>query len=266
MSHSHDAGKKRFRKLVETSIESAPRLPMVHTTDSYIFVDVLDSGQLSPQDCPVFLGEKLTYLFYGRPAFRPNIDESPTSLKHFFPVCLIFKPNWSAKIHRIFPFDSGAFNSGLYGTYLHSRMKLGDFGLEPNLSTPGKLVSLFFGTVPAYLSAKPQSSPVFDPEEFEASSYLAMIHSKEGNAIDSRGSGIEIQMADQLPLAEVISAVILPSTFADGETCKRLKDLKIDPLPYKLYERTRPNEFMSQITDICFRYYLDLGLIAEGDL
>jgi hypothetical protein len=264
--HPLDVGKTRFRKLVDEKSEAAPRLPMVHTTDSYIFQDVLDEGKLQPQDCPVFFGEKLTYLFYGRPSFRPHVDEQPTSLKHYFPVCIIFKPDRIPDISRVFPFDTGAFQEGFYRSYLHSKMKLGDFGLEPDIASPGKLITLCFGTVPAYLAAKPDTAPNLDVANFEVESYLAMIHSKEGNSVDSRGSGVEVQTRDDLSLAACAAAVILPSGFADGSTGRRLQSMGIDILPYKAYERFRPNEYTSAMSTICFQYYIKMGLINENDL
>jgi len=251
--------------MVEKASEARPRLPLVHSTDTYVLEDVLTAGQLEPQPCKVF-SEKLTYLFYGRPAFRPNNDAEPTSLSHYFPVCLIFKPDWAGAIKRIYPFDSGAFEGGFYQAYLHKAMRLADFGLEPNAATPGKLIDCFFGSVPAYLQGRPTATPPFDPSEFEALSYHALINAREGNSIDSRGSGVEIQTDASLPIAEAVSAVVLPSTFADGSTGKTLQALGIDPLPYRVAARSRPSEYMSTITDICFNYYIRTNLITEDDL
>jgi hypothetical protein len=265
MTHRLDAGKRRLRALVSTAADARPIVPLVHTTDSYILEDVLADGQLEPQSCKVFTGEVLTYFFYGRPAFPPNVNAEPTSLKHYFPICIIFKPEWTPAIRRVFPFDSGAFTDGLYGAYLHKRMKLGDFGLEPDATTPGKVISQFFGSVGAYLKGESQIAVDADAAQFEAHSYLAMVRSRGGNAIDSRGSGIEIQTSELVPV-HTIAAIVLPSTFADGVTGQKLKSLGIDMLPYRTIERTRPNEYMSQITTLCLNYYVRLHLVNESDL
>jgi hypothetical protein len=264
--HRLDTGKDRLRKIVMGSAEAKPRLPLVHSTDSYALADVLETGTLVPQDCKVFTGEALTYFFYGRPAFRPNMDAEPSSLKHYFPVCLLFRPEWTINIRRLFPFDSGAFHNELYGAYLHKKMKLGDFGLEAHMETPGKVISRFFGSVPAYLRADPKPPSAIDPAEFEAHSYLALIQSKEGNAIDSRGSGIELQTADAIPIGGAVAAIVLPSTFADGSMGTKLKNLGIDVLPYRVHERSRPGEYTSEITTICTHYYVRIGLVAESEL
>ncbi|RYY28727.1 MAG: hypothetical protein EOP62_02410 [Sphingomonadales bacterium] len=266
MDHSLDAGKSRLRAFVDAGLEALPRLPMVHSTDCYSFADVLAGGTLQPQNCPVFTGEQLTYLFYGRPAFRPNIGAEPTSLTHFFPVCIIFRTEWLPEIRRIFPFDSGAFHGGFYDAYLHHQMKLGDFALEPDAITPGKLIGRFFSTAGAYLTARPKIAPTFDASEFEAQSYSALINAREGNAIDSRGSGIEVQTASPITIADAVAAVILPSPFADGASGAALKKLGIAALPYRITDRSRPNEFMSQITDICYNYYIRTQIVAESEL
>jgi len=101
--HSLDIGKGQLRALVKATPEALPRLPLVHSTDSYVFEDILADKATTPQNCDVFIGEALTYFFYGKPAFRPNLGSEPTALKHYFPVCLLFKPTWTAVIKRIFP-------------------------------------------------------------------------------------------------------------------------------------------------------------------
>ncbi len=227
---------------------------------------MLASGYIVPQTCDVFKGEALTYFFYGRPAFRPNLDAEPSGLAHYFPVCLLFKPDILIDVRRVFPFDSGAFDRGFYTKYLHRNMKLGDFGLEPDMTCPGKVVSLFFGSNAAYLTGKIGATPKLDPSEFEAQSYIALLQAKDGNALDSRGSSIEVQTATNVNIAETVSAIILPSTFADGKTGVALSELGIDILPYKTFERSRPNEYMSGIMDLCLNYYIRLGLISKEGL
>ena len=103
-----------------------------------------DGARLRPQSCDVFEPERLTYFFYGRSAYRPNQDENPNSLHHYLPVCLIFKPEASIAIKRVFPFDSGAFQHDFYRSYLHKDMMLGDFLLEANPESPGRIVRRFF--------------------------------------------------------------------------------------------------------------------------
>jgi len=136
--------RERFKKLVNTQRPITPHLPLVHSTDVYAFSDIVSGKSLSPSPCSVFDGEMLTYLFYGRPSYRPNINEEPTSLGHYLPIVIIFKPNWLSEIKRIFPFDSGAFSRGFYKHFIHKMMSLEDFELDTDPETPGRVVSQFY--------------------------------------------------------------------------------------------------------------------------
>lgn len=259
--------KRRLRDFVASADLAAPQLPLVHSTDMYRFLDALDAGQLNPSPCPVFQGDPLIYFFYGRPSFRPNIDEPPTSLKHYFPVCLIMRAGTPIPIRRIFPFDSGAFARGMYDAYLHNDMKLEDFGLEPDPSTPGRVIRMFFDDVPSYLLANAKSGLDIPPEQLEASSYNALISAQEANAIDSRGSGIEVQSGEPVALEGQIAAIVLPSTFLDGgQTSERLSAMGVDAIPYRSISRSRPSEYFSEITNLCYNYYVKIELIPEGRL
>jgi hypothetical protein len=261
--HSHDNGRNKLRKLVAGALPARPRLPLVHSTDAYVFDEVITSGQIEPQSCNVFVGESLIYTFYGRPSFRPNMSELATTMEHYLPVCLIFRQSFSKEIRRVFPFDTGAFVNDFYESYLHKKMVLGDFALEPDLETPGRVISTFFGTPRSYLQARPASPMELDPNQFEARSYAALIDAKDSNAMDSRGSGIEVQIADAVSVADWVEAAIVPSTFADSVIGKELHRLKIEILPYDVHGRMRPNEYFSSISDICIHYYAKKGILED---
>jgi len=135
--------RQRLRRLVGRQPAAAPRLPLVHTTDSYRFLNAFEDGELMPKACNVFAGEPLLYFFYGRPSYRVNSNEPPTSLDHYLPVCMLFRAESVQPIKRIFPFDSGACDNELYDNALHRDMNLEDFGLEPSPDTPGRVISFF---------------------------------------------------------------------------------------------------------------------------
>ena len=69
MPHSLDIGKGRIRALVKATPEALPRLPLVHSTDSYVFEDILADKATTPQNCDVFIGEALTYFFMANQHF-----------------------------------------------------------------------------------------------------------------------------------------------------------------------------------------------------
>lgn len=255
--------KSKLGKLISGAPSLPQKLPLVHSTDAYTFANILKEECLAPAKCDVFNGEVLTYFFYGRPAYRPAGDEKPLTLQHYCPVVLIFKPDLIATAKRIFPFDTGAFNLGLYAPFLHQKMKLEDFELEASPDTPSKVVSLFFGTNEAYLSGKPSQNVRLDASDFEAQSYLGVIEAKGSNMVDSRSSSIELQTNEPIMLDAEVAAVILPQVFLDGKIGESLKGLNIDALPYASYAMFRPAEFMAHITTMCFRYYAEKGWVKE---
>jgi len=262
MVHKLDGGNGRFNRLLEGVAPTEPRLPLVHTTDAFQFLGMMEGGSITPQDCPVFEGEALTYYFYGRPAFRPNAHEEATGLEHYFPVCLIFKPSTAVAIRRVFPFDSGAFHGGHYAAYVHRHMKLGDFALEIDPSTPAKIVTRFYGSNEAYLFSKDPVDNV-PADQLEARSYVGLAAAKGGNAVDSRGSGVEVQGEVSLNLDACLEAVILPVSFVKTATGDRLRSKGIEVLGYATMGRMKPSEHMGSITEVCASYYARRKLISS---
>lgn len=258
--------RQRLRQLVARQAVAKPLLPSVHTTDVYRFVNALQDGELSPpRPCNVFVGEPLIYFFYGRPSYRVNSDEPPSSLDHYLPVCLLFRAASIHPIKRVFPFDSGGFHNDFYADAMHRDMGLEDFGIEPTPNTPGRVISLFFGSVELYLKATPVGSLDLDPSELEAISYHALISQRLSNSADNRVSGIEIQLEGKLALNKNVEAVILPGPMADSVTVKaKLDNFGIVPLPYPQIARQRPSEYVTKIFDICYEYYRRMKLLNDS--
>jgi hypothetical protein len=253
--------------LVAEALAAQPTLPLVHGSDAFKFLDAIDDKELRPQQCDVFPGESLLYFFYGRPSYRANGDAEPTSLSHYLPILFILKTNLAATARRIFPFDSGAFGRGFYSAHLHHSMKIGDFGLEVESEAPGKLITTFFGDPSSYLRAEPPPASDLPPEHMEALSYQSIIAARDANSLDSRGAAIEIQSAAAVSLADHVQAVILPASFVEkGSTAAKLKALDIQPIPYMVHGRTRPSEYVTTITDLCYRYYQEIGLLRPGEI
>jgi hypothetical protein len=267
VTHPLDQGRDRLRRLVKSTAPAAPQLPLMHSTDVFAIGNILDDGgKLVPQPCSVFEPERLTYLFYGRAAYRPNLTEQPTNLDHFLPVCLIFRVDASIKIKRIFPFDSGAFSRDFYKAYLHKNMQLGDFLLEADDTTPGRVVMRFFTDNTNYIIGQKAISDPIDPGQFEAKSYEMLIASQGANALDSRGGGVEIQTDQPIDLARDVEAAIIPSSQARSQIGKQLLDAGIEVIPYRLLGRLRPNEFTGEVYDKCVDYLCRKSLVDENRL
>ena len=254
--------RQRLRKLISKQPEAAPRLPLTHTTDVYRFVNALEDGMLVPPGCTVFKGEPLLYFFYGRPSYRVNSDEAPTSLDHYLPICFLFRNTAVTPIKRIFPFDSGAFSKKLYDDALHRGMHVEDFGLDPDPATPGRIISLFFGSVDSYLRARALPSLNLDPAELEAASYHALVSQRLSNSADNRASGVELQFEGNLKLDGNVEAVIGPGPLLEGPAVKsKLKAANVAVLPYPQIDRQKPSEYVTKIFDVCYEYYRQIHLL-----
>lgn len=264
LPHKLDLGKNNFRRFINNLESLQTHIPFVHSTDAYSLKDILENKSIDPQSCGIFTGEELIYLFFGRPAFRPNLQEESASLAHYAPVCLILKKDFRISTRRAFPFDSGAFQKNLYGSFMHKKMKLGDFSLDFDSGIPGKVVNFFFGSVERYMIGKAKAEIEIDSSEFEVYSYHALLNFRESNEIDSRSSAIEFQTSSKIMVEEAVAAVVLPQSFVDGSIGDILNNAGIEVLPYRGYDRLRPVEYMSKIHDLCISYYEQKKYIEKG--
>lgn len=221
----------------------------MHTTDGLSFEEILKSNTLTPVRCRVFR-ERLLYLFYGCPAYRPNPHSLPTSVPAYFPVCLVFAPK-CATIKRIYPFDSGAFSKGFYKRYLPSRVTRARFELERSLDTPGRLVHAFYGTNENYYDGKPATRHSFNALKSEVRCYHKLICERRSSKADLRRGIAEIQTSESLPLErDSILAVALPTVLLDNRLIRqKLKALALQELPYRTYHM-EPMFFVTSILDL----------------
>ena len=75
----------------------------------------MSTGRIEPSACKFFAGEKLSYFFVGRPAFKRSIDREPDYWE--LPICFIVDYR-SIRRKRVFPFDLGAFKNGDYPSFI----------------------------------------------------------------------------------------------------------------------------------------------------
>jgi hypothetical protein len=66
-----------FDFLQKNQIEKGRLLPAVHSTEAYFIKKFIKTGRIEPQTCKFFDGEKLSYFFIGRPAFKRTYDTEP---------------------------------------------------------------------------------------------------------------------------------------------------------------------------------------------
>ena len=120
-----------------------------------------------------------------------------------------------------------------------------------------------FDSVDAYLRSRPKHPKEIDPIQLEARSFAAMINNRLPNSMDNRASAIEVQFEGPLGLSGNVDAVILPGPLADSPSLReRLVDARVHVLPYSQVDGLRPSEYVHTLFDVCYRYYVDLGILS----
>lgn len=233
-----------------------------HTTDSYSFDEILSSNSLVPQPCPVFK-EDLSYLFYGRPAYRVT-DDAPISIDANAPVVLLLGSNLIEQAERVFPFDSGAFAAGRYSKWLNKRMKLSQFNVETNGGTPRKLVTAFFRDTERYFSCLASNPDIPYGGEHIVDSLVRILSDPDTKAADDRRLAFEMQVKSPIPLnSTYIQAIILPRVWQGTDAIKAFTlinpTVKLDF--YTLHHQKAPREYQMLFEDRSERLHRDLGLL-----
>jgi hypothetical protein len=217
LPHLSDMGPSRLSRWMEKIAPCGEELAWCHTTDGYKLQKIIASGQLFASDpCRVF-GERLSYFFYGRPAYRVTCDKSMRTSARA-PVVIMMSPEVSASRQRVFPFDTGAFVDGRYGAWLHKSMQLRDFELTHLVDAPRRYVPSFYGSNGDYLRLKPRTPPVPYAGDFEVEALVAMLSDPDASGSDDRRLTMELQVARPIPFEwPLVRGLILPRDLEDAE-------------------------------------------------
>jgi hypothetical protein len=224
--------------LQRNQITKARPLPLVHTTESYYLKRIVETGVIKAQPCNVFAGEKLSYFFVGRAAYKRDLLQDAEYWE--LPTCLVFS-FFVDGVKRIFPFDSGAFHAKRYPNYINM-MDLADFQTSDDLEAPHKIVGTFFNSTRNYyrLSARPkeQFEALFDvdvlDEEMKALHRLIQHKDKK---FDDRRFAIEMQFDHDIELdrRQPILA-IFPETYLSNEKyIEKIAAMGCEILTYPVY-------------------------------
>lgn len=254
---------------IENEADKLPLLPLTHITTLHGFRAVSSGNKLVPTRCNYF-DKDLLYLFYGRPSYRATQEASSTLLWNA-PVGFIINPRTIKKIHRIFPFDTGAFKSGRYGRIFAPNSELDDFELEKEWQSVTKYVLKFFGDNERYMlgrSSVNQDVGNFD-FEIQGIEYLSRLGglqlSNRTNSVDERASALEIQLNEAVGLDQSIMAIIVPEDILNEErfltAIKRWNVQHDKIIPYSNVLGPGSEAWVGQFFEKVLKYYKENGLI-----
>lgn len=228
--------------LKKNSVRASAELPLVHTTPAHSLRDIIATKSLSPTDCPVFVGEQLIYLFYGKPSYKVG---GTTQKNWLMPICFLIRIQALRSIKRIYPFDSGAFSTGRHPDYIEA-FDMGEFEVSQH-NDPSKIVGAFFQTIKDYFSLTPKDVGQFRQEhsltimDHEILALRDLADDSSLTGIDDRRFCIEVQTEDEIALVpNNVQAVILPYDYLEDPSVVKFieNDLAATPLPYDCFSLT----------------------------
>ncbi len=84
-------------------------------------------------------------MFYGRPAYRDVSQTAPVRDIGLFPVCFVFEPGaLFANAKRVFPFDTGPSQKGLYEPDVLAVDALTKYEVTASIESARRIVRCFF--------------------------------------------------------------------------------------------------------------------------
>lgn len=260
-----------FFNFVNTEEGAGKVLPLVHIVSAYRFRSLIEYDKLIPQHCQNF-GEKLIYLFYGRPAYKTENAEF-FDLMFNWPIVFIFDHTKVQGIAAVYPFDTGAFFLGLYRRFFSKDSKVSDFTFPGSLEYAEKLSQAFYLSNYEYMhgkSTKNINASIFD---FETAGVQRL--SKEPSYTeragtdqvvrDERSNSIEVQVTEEILIKEAARAVIVPQQCLQvPEVVTALERWDIGTGKLKIYEPFSSGGMAgisSQINIIVSNLYKEWGLL-----
>jgi hypothetical protein len=193
----------------------AERMKWCHRTDAFALREIIRNGCVVPRMCNVF-NEPLTYLFYGRPAYRSQ-ESQQLRLSARAPVILIFNSEIESSGTRLLPFDSGAFQSR-YEPWRHQEMELPGFFMPCGHDAAERHVSEFFGSKGNYLAMQPSRPTRSYSGEFEVETITEMLNDSSAESADDRRLAVELQLNRNLSFTNADTfALVIPESVSEAE-------------------------------------------------
>jgi hypothetical protein len=236
----------------------ADALPLVHTAPAYFIQKILQSKEIRPRPCDVFLGEQLAYFFVGRPAYK-SVGHDITHWE--MPSCVIAD---FQTVHpkRMYPFDSGAFERGLVPKYA-TMIDREDYALEPQPDVVERYIGTFFGSARAYYMGEAIDKKSFLqrhgilPTEASLHALISLLNGERiGKELDERRSSIEVQIDQAIQLESgAIKAVILPEIYLqDKKFIREIEALGAQVITYPRYP-LNTDHFYFAMYERCAAFY-----------
>ena len=167
-------------------------LSWCHSTDVFTLQKIIRSGEFwATEPCDVF-GERISYLSYGRPAYK-RVRATSMRVSARAPVVIMMSSDILGSRKRVFPFDTGAFVQGPYGDCYQVEALVSMITDTDALYADDRRLAIELQIDQPIPFAWPQVRALILPRDIKESQYLSTF-------LDGPGHGVEIRWYDVAPL------------------------------------------------------------------
>jgi hypothetical protein len=270
IKHRKIGAPQRELRAVASRNSSKDQLDLVHVTRVGAAREIVNAGQIETRKCKVF-SKNLVYLFLARPAYRLKDGDQKSDQINRFPSVFIVSPeNLGPPLH-VYPFDTGAAVSWVFGDRADPDVFLEDYELEPTIGAAVGHMIWAFETAAAYFEGDLRLglSEAFEPWQTVLRGFatIAGLASSTHNQPDRRASSIEIAYNNHIPLKGNAKLIIIPKQYLENGSSKndlflnRLKALNVDWDAYDWQPNLEPDFYLDEINQKVRSYLKKTGQI-----
>lgn len=245
-----------YKKYISEHQFPSDSMPLVHICDCYTFRKIFTSKKILPTNCNVF-NKDLAYYFYGRPSYRVNNSSQTSKSMSMFPICFIIDSDQLSTIDNAYPFDTGAFETGLFANYFHEDCLVSDFKFMKNYDFINQFVGYFYGNNKNYYDGITTIDKNSIPMMAYELHYLhQLINTEVVENFDDRCHTLEIQTTQELNItAGGVKAMVLPAGLINDPAISAfLMDYDIHAITYST-SRSTPSALTSVIIAEVRKFY-----------
>ncbi len=239
---------------IKNSAPENPAMSLIHTTSVTSFREICinSCNTIIPQTCAV-MKEDLTYLFYGRPAYRSSGISATDRNKDSRPVFMLFDKCAVDKYYSVYPLDSGAYNHGVYSPHLDG-IDFPDLDCSSIPDAEQKIVSRYFLDNESYFFGDERSELNPNPSSSAAKTYFDFLSYKGKTSYDDRSRTIEVTTCDNLDLSKSLRMVVAPDfLWSDDDirpTIDGWKNSGVTVRPYRPQSQTNAARTVERLFDV----------------
>jgi len=263
--------KRELEELAAGSPINQPPEPLdlVHVTSVGWGKRIISTARIEARRCRVF-DHDLVYAFLARPAYRFRDGDLKSDQISRFPFVLVLSPENLGPPFHVYPFDTGAFDAGLYKAAADPTIYLEEYELPPTLVGALQHIAWAFGSKAGYFEGTVKADLAESLPAWRTIGRgwidIAGLASVGRDRPDARAAAIEVAYGRSIDLKQHhVRLVIFPLQFIEddrGNNAEFLAQLTTLGLAYKTYN-WRPNEtpdsFMDEVARIVREHLEESG-------